>query len=262
MIAAAAVDVRVLEEGDLGLFYRPRVERPRVRSLADVQRLFLVLAPHGRRRHRLLAIGRKRLPDPSERGREKFWGIVGRVEDAPGDIRDELEPHGYATRTRGWREQPGARLAGEGTYRLLRHGSHTHLTYALSGPPVLGEVQEDLRIQPQASYVITVKNPARRAEPDAAADDPGAWSAAHHDPSVSLPPGLMARFRGRRYAEVDPPEFLDHEGVEFILIAASDDVEAELGVSPAAEDGSAPRDIAEILGLEAVEVGPPDGDWE
>jgi hypothetical protein len=259
---AAPADVRVLEEGDIGLFYRPRVERPRVRSLADVQRLLIVLAPHGRRHHRLLSIGRKRLPDPSESGREKFWGVVGRVEDEPDAIRAELEPHGYSTKTRGWREQPGARLAGEGTYRLLGHGTHTHLTYALTGPHVLGEVQEDLRIQPEASYVITVKNPARRAEPDAASGDPGAWSAAHHDPSVSLPPELMARFRGRRYSEVDPPEFLDHEGLEFILIAASDDVEAELGVSPAAEDGSEPRDIAEILGLDAGQVLPSDGDWD
>jgi hypothetical protein len=77
--AAADADVHVLEEGEIGLFYRPRVETEHVRSLADVQRLLVVLAPHGRRTHRLLSIGRKRLPDPSERGRERFWGIVGRV---------------------------------------------------------------------------------------------------------------------------------------------------------------------------------------
>jgi hypothetical protein len=223
---AADSDVRVLEEGEIGLFYRPRVETEHVRSLADVQRLLIVLAPHGRRTHRLLSIGRKRLPDPSERGRERFWGVVGRVGAAAAAIAPELEAHDYSTRTRGWRHQPEARLAGEGTYRLLRHGSHTHLTYALTGPHELGEMQEDLRIQPEAS-----------------------------------PSGLMARFRGRRYAEA-APELLDHAGVEFILIAASDDVEAELGVSAGAEDERKAREIGEVLGLETVRSGPGDGGWE
>jgi hypothetical protein len=236
-MAAAAADVRVLEEGEIGLFYRPRVETEHVRSLSDVQRLLIVLAPRHRDTHRLLSIGRKRLPDPSERGRERFWGVVGRVGAASEAIAPELEAHDYPTRTRGWRHQPEARLAGEGTYRLLRHGSHTHLTYALTGPQELGQMQEDLRIQPEASYVLTVKNPARRADPEARADDAGAWSAAHHDAEVTLPPDLMARFRGRRYAEADPPDLLDHAGIEFILIAASDDVESELGVPAAAEDG-------------------------
>ena len=77
-MTGAPVDVRVLEEGDIGLFYRPRVDRTRVRSLADVQRFFLVLAPHGRRRHRLLAIGRKRLPDPSERAAFRARGLCNR----------------------------------------------------------------------------------------------------------------------------------------------------------------------------------------
>ena len=274
---AADADVRVLEEGEIGLFYRPRVETEQVRSLADVQRLLIVLAPHGRRTYRLLSIGRKRLPDPAERGRERFWGVVGRVGAAADAIAPELEAHDYPTRTRGWRHQPEARMAGEGTYRLLRHGTHTHLTYALTGPHELGEMQEDLRIQPEASYVVTVKNPARRADPDARADDPGAWSAAHqdririlvrpsdaahHDPEVTLPRDLMARFRGRRYAEADPPEFLDHAGVEFILIAASDDVEAELGVSAGAEDGRPAREMGEVLGLEPVRSGSADGGWE
>jgi hypothetical protein len=123
-------------------------------------------------------------------------------------------------------------------------------------------MQEDLRIQPEASYVITVKNPARRADPEARADDAGAWSAAHHDPEVTLPPDLMDRFRGRRYAEADPPDLLDYAGVEFILIAASDDVEAELGVSAGAEDERKAREIGEVLGLETVRSGPADGGWE
>jgi hypothetical protein len=261
-MVAAGSDVRVLEEGEIGLFYRPRVETEHVRSLADVQRLLIVLAPHGRDTHRLLSIGRKRLPDPAERGRERFWGVVGRVGAAADAIVPELEARDYPTRTLGWRHQPEARLAGEGTYRLLRHGTHTHLTYALTGPHELGEMQEDLRIQPEASYVLTVKNPARRADAQAGADDAGAWSAAHHDPQVMLPPALMARFRGRRYAEADPPDFLDHAGLEFILIAASDDVEAELGVPAAAKDEKPTREIGDVLGLELVRSGSADGGWE
>jgi hypothetical protein len=41
---------------------------------------------------------------------------------------------------------------------------------------------------------------------------------------------LHERFRGRRFIPADPPDFLDREGIELILIDAEEDVFDELGV--------------------------------
>jgi hypothetical protein len=40
----------------------------------------------------------------------------------------------------------------------------------------------------------------------------------------------MERFRGRRFAPVDDPRFLDQPGTEVLLIGAAEDVEGELGI--------------------------------
>jgi len=45
-----------------------------------------------------------------------------------------------------------------------------------------------------------------------------------------LPQRLRQRFHGRRFVPVDPPDSLDREGAEFVLIGADEDVFEELGV--------------------------------
>lgn len=37
-------------------------------------------------------------------------------------------------------------------------------------------------------------------------------------------------FGDRKFADVDPPDLLDHEGAEFLLLAAAEDPERELGI--------------------------------
>ena len=48
--------------------------------------------------------------------------------------------------------------------------------------------------------------------------------------------GAKGGFRGRKFADADPPDFLDREGAEFLLIAASDDIGGELGIELAMEE--------------------------
>jgi hypothetical protein len=45
-----------------------------------------------------------------------------------------------------------------------------------------------------------------------------------------LPQHLRDRFHGRRFIPVDPPDFLDREGSELVLIGADEDVFEELGL--------------------------------
>jgi hypothetical protein len=52
---------------------------------------------------------------------------------------------------------------------------------------------------------------------------------------ASFPARLVERFRGRRFVRVDPPEVLDREGAELLLIGAAEDAADELGIELDAE---------------------------
>jgi hypothetical protein len=194
----------------------------------DVQRLFAVLRPDDNDLYRLIVIGQKQLPDihaPQGRARRN-WAFVDRVTRRPEDLHEAFARHTYETKTRGERLQPGARPAGEGVYAIVAHGEggsrHTHLAYALELPRRTGEVQEELNLPEQGSYVVTVKNPD--------VDSPRSVGL-RRDRKAELPERLRERFRGRRFAELDPPDFLDHEGAELVLVGAREDPSEELGVA-------------------------------
>jgi len=217
-------EVEVLEQGDLHFLYAPRVRpRPeppfeadeRVAGPRDVQRLHVMLSPRRRQVHRRLLVGRKRMPETRH---QRFWAEIERVCETPAEAREDLGRYEYETKTRGPRVQPPARPAGKGVYALARHGDHAHLAYRLVLPRRPGEVQRALRILPEASYIVAAFNP--EAPPKlgrkAAATGP-------------LPPWARERFGERKFAPLDP-DLLDIEGIELVLIGASEDVEAELGI--------------------------------
>lgn len=248
---------KILERGDLYFFYRPRLEAATPAGLDDVARFYFVLKPRGRRIYRLLVVGEKRLPSVTRDGNRRSWAFVWRVGREPREIEDELDPDRYVTRTRGERIVPPARPAGEAVYAIVRHDDHTHLAYALELPREPGEVQRVLNIEPEASHVVAVRNPEVPAPPGVGlqADRPAAY-----------PPDLLARFRGRRFAALDPPAFLDHENAEIVLIGAARDVRQELGIEldPEVED-ERDADIFRDLRLERTRhpVGPLfEGRWE
>jgi hypothetical protein len=210
-----------LERGNVYFFFRPKVDEHEPEGIGDVQRLYMVLSPERKERFRLAVLGRKKLPDPSRKGKGRYWGFVDLVRKDPGSIRSMLEEQSYTTRTQGRRTVPSARPLGEGVYRIVRHGGHTHLVYALELPGHPGDAQKEFAIRQEASYVISIANPERNSPPEAGLD---LKRQAH------FPKRLQAVFRERRFADADPPDFLDHEGAEFILVSASEDIKGELGV--------------------------------
>lgn len=236
---AEAPAVQELEHGNIYFFYRPRVEEEDPTSAQDVQNLYMVLAPSGKNTYRRVLVGRQRLPDPSRKGRQRMWGFVDLVRDRPEAVVEHLREEAYETKTRGERHQPAARPAGEGVYGLSLHGDHTHLVYALELPRDRGEVQTDLQIEDEASYVVTVRNPDTPA--------PRGAGLPHHE-RPHYPKHLRSLFRGRKFAETDPPELLDHEGTEIILVAAAEDVHDELGIdlNPEEEDAQSAEIFREL----------------
>jgi hypothetical protein len=222
----------VLEDGDIYFLYRPRVAHPDVSSLADVQRLLVVLRAWRGDRLRLLVVGRKRLPEI--RAHDRFWGFVDQIASGPDELRPALDGRAYQTKTRGERIQPPARPVAEGAYVIARHGDHTHLAYRLELPDGRGGPQLELNIEHEASYIISVKNPQ--------VPSPAGLGRPRSAVAASLPAGLQDRFGGRRFIPVDPPDFLDQPGVEFVLIAAARDASEELGLDLDAYVERASRD--------------------
>jgi hypothetical protein len=207
-----------LEAGHIYFFYRPRVEQERASGLRDVQRSYMVLHPRGKRVWRLIVIPRKRLPEVDSHERE--WAFVETVGRSPEEVEVALDRQRYETKTRGERVRPEARPAGEGVYVLARHEDHTHLAYELDSPKRPGEVQRELRIRKKASYIVAAKNPD--------APSPRGMGLPEGE-RPELPTRLKQKFRGRRFAELEPG-LLDRPGTELILIGATEEPERELGI--------------------------------
>jgi hypothetical protein len=216
-------ETRTLEQGDIYFVYTPRVHSPgqetQVEGLEDIQRTYIILSVRGAQLYRRIVVGRKRLPDV-ERGRERLWGFVDIVGQRPEKVEDELEETRYETATRGERVRPEARPAGEGVYRIVQHGNHNHLVYALELPKEPGPVQHELKIEPEASYIFSVKNPE-------ASSPPGVGLTT--DQKADYPARLEGKFHGRRFLPAEP-ELLNREGAEVLLIASSEDPQEELGI--------------------------------
>ena len=237
-------EVKTLERGNIYFFYRPKIEEEDPGSLEEVQRLYLVLSPDKEERYRLAILGKKRLPEPGEKG-QRYWGFIDIVRKSPNSIKDELSGDKYRTKTRGKRYVPPARPLGEGVYRLVLHNDHTHFVYALELPEQSGEVQKEFQIEAEGSFVISIKNP-ETPSPRGAGLRPSQ--------EARFSKQLQGKFRGRRFAEADPPDFLNKEGAEFILIAAAEDIKKELGLdlNPEEETGNS-ADIFKDLRLDKSE---------
>jgi hypothetical protein len=242
----------ILEKGDIYFLYRPRVETDEVHGLRDVERFYIVLKPWRTRLYRLIIVGRKRLPDPGQH--DRFWAFVWRVFRDPAALSEELGEQTYETKTRGLRHVPPARPAAEGIYALVRHGTHTHLAYVLELPEREGPAERELNIRREASYIVAVKNPETPA--------PAGLGAG---PEAKFPKPLQEKFQGRRFLPVDPPDFLNYEGAQLILIGAREDPKTELGVEfkPDREDEHT-ADVLKDLKLPRDVVREPlfEGKWK
>ncbi|CAN1306161.1 hypothetical protein LINPERPRIM_LOCUS26728 [Linum perenne] len=201
---------------------------------------------------RFIVMGRKSLPDPSKKGRP-FWGFVDLVTTNLDHVKDALKSKEYETATRGKRHEEAARAAGEGIYRILRHnppqppssggGSkkkmHTHLVYKLE-LPVEGksnEPQEALNIEREGSFVIQIKNPDAGSGGRGGSSGSGGFGGLKEKRRAQYPAHLQGGFeRSKRYGPADPPDLLNYEGCEFLMISAADDVEEELGLKLKGED--------------------------
>jgi hypothetical protein len=187
--------VEILEQGAVSFLAIPRGAAPR--GPGDVERLFVVLAPEGRRPLRRISLRRHRLPDHL-RG-QRFFAHVDRIAPAAGRLTEDV-------RSRRGGILP--RILGVGRYALARHEGHVHLAYALARACARGELAQALGVDVGASFVLCV---FRR----------------------SLPP--TRRPRTRTPLAPATPERLDVIGAEVAIVAGSRRRDPRPGVSGASD---------------------------
>lgn len=215
----------VLEQGNIFFFYRPAARGPAPQGLTDIQRFHLVLSPEGKDCFRIVTVGRKRLPEP-DASDQRFWGYVERVAASPAEVEEELGPGEETASGGGTFLRTSARPAGEGIYAVVRHGNHTHLAYALELPAEPDEVQRELHIEKEGIYLLSIKNPEAASPPGVGLDEAR---------KADFPPELQERFGSRRFVPADPPDFLDHDGAELLLMGSAEDHELDLSLDPERE---------------------------
>ena len=166
------IDVKILEQGDIFFFFRPKVSAKDIKSIDDVRRFYMVLSPEEEQKiidddtnsdtnlkekkmYRLFIIGKKSLPEirkTEARSSERFWAQVGGIFYDPQNLVEELTADEY-------KKGDAARPVGEGKYAIIEHQNHAELAFILEMPQQIGEAQKELGIQKEASYIITVINP-------------------------------------------------------------------------------------------------------
>src|SRR5919201_24901 len=162
------LEPQVLEQGDIYFFYRPKKEAQEVKGVQDVRRFFMVTAPEEKREqnndnknqlYRLFVIGKKSLPEirkTEARSSERYWARVGGIFKDPNELTKELFSAEF-------RKADAARPVGEGKYAIVKRQSHAELAYILEMPKEPGEAQQELGIEKEASYIISVINPRKPA---------------------------------------------------------------------------------------------------
>lgn len=213
----------ILEKGDIYFLYRNKADVDRATSGSDIQRLYIVTVPDDNAdRSRLLLVGKKRMPKlDSRRSRGREW-MMNILTGRPQKIGDTLGPIRYHTKTRGSRRISEAFPAGEGRYALVAHDDHTELAYRLVNPEHPGRPQQDMALKPEASYVISVRNPDIKVKgfPDASPD---------------YPKSLKKLFADKRWIDISDPRLLDYENAHLLLLGAHerlDDIDLKIPGKP------------------------------
>jgi hypothetical protein len=231
------LEPQVLEQGDIYFFYRPKKDAQEVKGVEDVRRFFMVTAPEEERGeevdnnknqpYRLFVIGKKSLPKirkTEARSSERYWARVGGIFKDPNELTKELFSDEF-------RKGDRARPVGEGKYAIVKRQNHAELAYILEMPKEPGEAQQELGIEKEASYVISVINPRKPAASSVA--EGGKYPSTEEIPAY---PEEVLREFGSSDIFVSlskDTKLIDYQNAQIILIGARegrDVIKQEIGI--------------------------------
>jgi|ERR1051326_2506816 hypothetical protein len=228
-------NAEILEQGDIYFFYRPKKNAQEVKGIEDVRRFFMVTAPeqNNSQLYRLFVIGKKSLPEVRKteaRASERYWARVGGIFKDANELTKELLSDEF-------RKGDAARPVGEGKYAIIKHGNHAELAYILEMPKEPGEAQQELGIEKEASYIVSVVNPRKPAASSVA--DGGKYPSTEEIPMY--PEELLKEF-GENDTFVSlsrDTRFLDYQNAQVILSGAregKDVIKNDIGIEITEED--------------------------
>ncbi|MCB0331610.1 MAG: hypothetical protein KDD70_18190, partial [Bdellovibrionales bacterium] len=136
-----------IEQGQIGFFYRSKIDVRCPKTRSDIQRFYLLLLPDKAAKGRLLVVGKKRLPQiikGKSKSTEREWSLVSAVAK-PERLGDLLRPEKYRTDTKGERTVGEAIPAGEGRYAIFikEDDDSSMLVYELKSPKIPGHAQKE-----------------------------------------------------------------------------------------------------------------------
>jgi len=221
----------VLESGVVYWFFRPKIGIEEAKSIDDVQKFYMLLAPSPSLDNprdgvhsttstkRLLILGNKKLPAVKEKGHGRVWGFVDAVSNKIEEFEETLGAFTYQTKTRGERHVQAVRVVGEGIYKFIRHQRRVSFAYVLEVPAEPTEVQLSFNVVKEASYIISIKNPHMPGPQ-------GRWGPGQ---KADVPPAVMKAFEGvrvedKKWITADPPGLLNHAHLEVLFIGESDNL--------------------------------------
>ena len=140
----------IIEQGDIGFFYRRKMDVDKPRSVDDLMRFYLLLMPDGGAAYRLFIVGRKQMPEiiPGEsESTERGWAINLFSDRDAAKLREALGPIGYETETKGRRREAAAVPTAQGRYGIIELDGNTQLACRIEDPGELGRAQSALNIE-------------------------------------------------------------------------------------------------------------------
>ncbi|KAH9827579.1 hypothetical protein Tdes44962_MAKER02837 [Teratosphaeria destructans] len=241
----------VMEKGCIYFFTRGRVGVTEPESPQDLQRSFFVLRPlpagakitHGTiqddGKNRLIALPKKVWP---KSGRDRFMCFVEKAGVTVDTLKEEfMQGSDYSTKTTGTRHTPGVEIIGEGVYAITWTGSGrttNHLSYKLTIPQEIGELQKDVGLDRQGSFVISTKNPKQSGQ-----NNPGLSVGAEYPKDVQEEFGTLGWLP-------TTPVHLDYANGQILLIGESSGLDAVEPTQKDAKHSSKETPVEELEKLE------------
>ncbi|KAI7503284.1 hypothetical protein KC367_g1740 [Hortaea werneckii] len=240
----------VMEKGIIYFFARGRVGIDDPGNASEIQRSYMVLRPlpSGAKitegaiqdvsNNRLVALPKKVWP---KSGRDRFMVFVEKASTSMDTLKDEFfQGSEYSTKTTGTRHTPPVTPIGEGVYAISYSGqgrATTHLSYMMTIPQEIGDVQKDVGLREQGSFILSTKNPHSSAPANAIPAAP------------EYPKDILDEFGSRGWLPTKP-QHLDYANACTLLIGESSALDALEAKPQDAQDENKETPVEEIEKLE------------
>ncbi|KAJ3962813.1 hypothetical protein N0V92_000501 [Colletotrichum tropicale] len=212
------VPSNVLEKGIIYFFIRARVNLDEAEEVDDIARSYLILRPIApdsklgdgpigdAGNTRLIALPKKVFP---ESGRDRFMMFVEKAGASFTELKEQFLSGDQNETKAGTSQVPAATPVGEGVYVITTTGRESHLAYMLTLPSNIGEVQEELGLKEQGSFILSTKNPNKSGPANASLPE-----------NPDYPEKINKEFRDLRWMPTKP-EHLDYANAQILLIGES-----------------------------------------